>query len=210
MLGFEKKRWIITQLNKGKSVTYLARVLGVSRQAIYDIGHTFEERGLDALRDKPVGRPEEQLPLAVRQSIISLRKEGHGIRRIEGLLKIDRMTVSHNKIHKLLTLLEMMPPEPKKGRRRHYIRWERKHSNSLWQTDFCWVGKLDCWLCGWLDDHSRFVPVAEYVTEATTDSVLSLFEKTARKYGYPAQTLSDRGDQFHTNPEERPVGSWSM
>jgi len=82
VLGFEKKRWIITQLNKGKSVTYLARVLGVSRQAIYDIGHTFEERGLDALRDKPVGRPEEQLPPSIKQIIIGLRKKGQGIRRL--------------------------------------------------------------------------------------------------------------------------------
>ena len=115
------------------------------------------------------------------------------------MLKIDGINVSHNKIHKLLDRLGMVKREPKKARRNTYIRWERKHSNSLWQTDFSWIAKLDCWLCGWLDDHSRFVPVAEYLTEATTDNVLNLFEKGARKFGYPSQTLSDRGTQFYAN-----------
>ena len=91
----------------------------------------------------------------------------------------------------------MIPP--KKGRRKNYIRWERKHSNSLWQTDFCWIERLECWLCGWLDDHSRFVPIADYITEATTDNVITLFEKAAKKHGYPRQTLSDRGSQFYPN-----------
>ena len=126
------------------------------------------------------------------------RKEGHGIRRIEGLLKLEGIRISHNKIHRILTKLSMVTPEPKKGRRKNYIRWERKHSNSLWQTDFCWIERLECWL-GWLDDHSRFVPVMDYLTEATSDNVIELFEKAAKKHGYPRQTLSDRGTQFYLN-----------
>jgi putative transposase len=135
----------------------------------------------------------------LRQKIIDLRKEGHGIRRIEGLLKLDGIDVSHNKVHKLLARLKLVVPEPKKARRNKYIRWERKHSNSLWQTDFCWIEKLQCWLCAWLDDHSRFVPVAEYIKEATSDNAIRLFEKGAIRFGYPRQTLSDRGSQFYSN-----------
>ena len=93
--------------------------------------------------------------------------------------------------------MNLVIPEPKKGKRKQYIRWERKHSNSLWQTDFCWIEKLQCWLCAWLDDHSRFVPVAKYITNATTENVLRIFEKAAQRYGYPKQTLSDRGAQFY-------------
>ena len=44
-----------------------------------------------------------------------------------------------------------------------------------------------------MDDHSQFVPVAEYMTEATSDNVIRLFEKGAKRFGYPRQTLSDRG-----------------
>ncbi len=197
MLNFKKRKWIIDQLNKGVSVTRIARAQSVSRQAVYNLKRIYKKQGLKALEDKRIGRPEKRLPLETRQRIIILRKQGHGIRRIEGLLRLKGVNVSHNKIYKFLTRLGMVTPEPKKGRRKNYIRWERKHSNSLWQTDFCWIERLECWLCAWLDDHSRFVPVANYVTEATTDNVIKLFEKAAKKYGYPKQTLSDRGTQFY-------------
>lgn len=202
MLNFDKRKWIINQLNKGASVTYIARAQSVSRRAIYDLQKEYTDKGVSALQPKQIGRPEQQLPLSLRQRIIDLRKEGHGIRRIEGLLKLDGIEVSHNKIHKLLARLKLVVPEPKKARRNNYIRWERNHSNSLWQTDFCWVEKLECWLCAWLDDHSRFVPIAKYLTEATTDNVLNLFEKAAGKYGYPRETLSDRGAQFYAMRSE--------
>lgn len=199
MLDVNKKLWIINQLDKGKSVSSIAKARSISRQAVYDIKNAYVKHGIESLKIKKIGRPEEQLALEIRKKIINLRKEGHGIRRIEGLLKLEGINASHNKIHKLLTRLGMVTPEPKKGRRKNYIRWERKHSNSLWQTDFCWIERLECWLCGWLDDHSRFVPIAEYITEATTENVIELFEKAAEKHGYPRQTLSDRGTQFYNN-----------
>lgn len=199
MLNFDKRKWIINQLNKGTSVTYIARAQSVSRQAVYDLKKVYADKGMPALQPKQAGRPEQQLSSDLRQKVIDLRKEGNGIRRIEGLLKLDGIYISHNKIHKLLARLKLVVPEPKKARRNKYIRWERKHSNSLWQTDFCWIEKLECWLCAWLDDHSRFVPVAEYIKEATSDNVIRLFEKGAQRFGYPSQTLSDRGSQFYSN-----------
>ena len=197
MLSLEKKEWIIKQKKIGKlTASQIAMSQGISRRYVQKIWVTYHKEGL---KEKPLGRPEEELPLETKDRIINLRKQGHGIRRIEGLLKLKGVSVSHNKIHRLLTKLNMVTPEPKKGRRKNYIRWERKHSNSLWQTDFCWIERLECWLCGWLDDHSRFVPVLDYLTEATSDNVIELFEKAAKKHGYPRQTLSDRGSQFYPN-----------
>ncbi len=99
----------------------------------------------------------------------------------------------------MLSNAGLVEHNPKKGKRYHYIRWERKHSNSLWQTDFSYIARLQCWLCAWLDDHSRLITIAEYLTEATTDEVLRLFEKAAKRYSYPRETLSDRGTQFYAN-----------
>lgn len=200
MLTINQKLLIIEQKeDKGISIKDIAASQKVSRRTIERLLKEYREGGISSLQKKKHGRPEEQLTLDTRQKIMRLRKEGHGIRRIEGMLKLEGINVSHNKIHKLLTRLGMVTPEPKKGTRKKYIRWERKHSNSLWQTDFCWIERLECWLCGWLDDHSRFVPIAEYMTEATTDNVINLFEKATKKYGYPRQTLSDRGTQFYPN-----------
>jgi putative transposase len=203
MLTTDQKLLILEQRkDKGISIKDIAASQKVSRRTVERLLKDYREKGLSSLQNKRQGRPEERLNLDLRQKIIKLRKEGHGVRRIEGLLKLEGINVSHNKIHKLLIRLGMVTPEPKKGIRKKYIRWERKHSNSLWQTDFCWIERLECWLCGWLDDHSRFVPIAEYMTEATTDNVIELFEKAAKKYGYPRQTLSDRGTQFYPNMGE--------
>ena len=197
MLSLEKKKWIIKQKELGRlNDSQIAMSQSISRRYVQKIWSSHKENGL---LEMPLGRPKEEIPSRIKDNIIKLRKEGHGIRRIEGLLKLKGISVSHNKIHNLLTQLGMVVSEPKKGRRKNYIRWERKHSNSLWQTDFCWIERLECWLCGWLDDHSRFVPIAEYLTEATTGNVIELFEKAAKRYGYPRQTLSDRGTQFYPN-----------
>jgi|TARA_B100001971_G_C18255246_1_gene581526 transposase InsO family protein len=200
MIDIKKKLWIIQQKEDlGISIKEIADSQKISRRTVERLLKMYHDKGIKALEHKKIGRPEEQLSLEIRQRIIELKKESHGIRRTEGLLKLKGLHVSHNKIHRLLTRLGMVDHEPKKGRRKNYIRRERKHSNSLWQTDFCWIEKLECWLCAWLDDHSRFVPVADYFTEATTENVISLFEKGAKKFGYPKQTLSDRGTQFYPN-----------
>lgn len=197
MLSLEKKEWIVRQKKIGNLTdTQIAMSQGISRRYVQKIWVAFKGEGL---KEKQLGRPEEEIPARIKEKILGLRKEGHGIRTIEGLLQLEGILVSHNKIHRFLTSLGMVIPEPKKARRHNYIRWERKHSNSLWQTDFCWVERLECWLCGWLDDHSRFVPIADYMTEATSDNVITLFEKAAKKFGYPRQTLSDRGTQFYPN-----------
>ena len=198
MLTKEKKEWIIKQKKKEVlSTKSIADSQSISRRTVERIWKSYQEDGAAALSPKQIGRQEIEIPFAVKQQIIDLRKEGHGIRRIEGLLHLRNISVSHNKIHKILKRMNLVVPEPKKGKRKSYVRWERKHSNSLWQTDFCWIEKLGCWLCAWLDDHSRFVPAAQYISSATTENALLIFEKAAQKYGYPEQTLSDRGAQFY-------------
>ncbi len=37
MLDFNKRKWIVNQLNKGTSVTKIARAQAISRQSVYDI-----------------------------------------------------------------------------------------------------------------------------------------------------------------------------
>jgi putative transposase len=201
MLSLDKKKWIIWKKEVGTLTdSQIAMSQGISRRYVQKIWSAYKQG--DRL-DKQIGRPEEEIPFKIQNRIIKFRKQNHGIRRIEGLLSLEGLHVSHNKIHKFLRSLNLVNPEPKKGKRKSYIRWERKHSNSLWQTDFCWIERSKCWLCAWLDDHSRFVPIADYMTEATTDNVIDLFERAAKKHGYPKQTLSDRGTQFYPNLGER-------
>lgn len=201
MLTQKKKIWIIKQKKKALlSTKDIASAQRVSRRTVERLCRSYEEYGLSALQDKPRGRPKEEIPNHIKELVIKTKKEtGYGSRRIEGVLGLRGTHVPHNKIHYVLSKAGLVDYNPKKGRRYNYIRWERKHSNSLWQTDFCWVSRLDCWLCAWLDDHSRFIAIASYLTEATTENAINLFEKAASRYGYPRETLSDRGTQYYAN-----------
>lgn len=201
MLNVEKRLWIIKQRELNKlSVSEIASVQKVNRRTVERIWGAYNYHGKQGIVPKEVGRPKQKIPDDVEELIIKIKKNnGFGVRKIEGIIGLKGIKISHNKIHEILTNANLIEHNPKKGRRCNYIRWERKHSNSLWQTDFCWISKLDCWLCAWLNDHSRFVTAADYLTEATTENAINLFEKAAKKYGYPRETLSDRGTQFYAN-----------
>ena len=200
MLNFKKRIWIIKQKENGELTdSQIASAQRITRRAVQKIWVKYQINGLDDLRDKQFGRKVDEIPNKIQEEILKLRKEDYGIHAIEGLLKNKDIIISHNKIHRFLRSKGLVKLEPKKGRRYNYIRWERKHSNSLWQTDFCWDSKQDCWLTAWLDDHSRLITAAEYVTEATTDNSLRIFERGIKSYGLPRETLSDRGSQYYAN-----------
>ena len=144
----------------------------------------------------------DEIPKQIQGKILTLRKQNCGIRKITGLLEQEGIKISKEKVTRVLLANNLHVFEPKKGKRYKYIKWQRKHSNSLWQTDFCWVEKLGCWLTAWLDDHSRLITAADYITEATAEASLNLFEKSVRKWGLPRETLSDRGAQYYSGPGE--------
>jgi len=69
-------------------------------------------------------------------------------------------SINHNRIHKVLKEEGLALSEPRKWKRRKWIRYEREHSNSLWHTDWHqikdprWRGQ---WLIGYEDDSSRLM-----------------------------------------------------
>jgi transposase InsO family protein len=85
----------------------------------------------------------------------------------------------------------------KSRRQRTFIRFQRAHPNSLWQTDTKYHG--DHYLIAYLDDSSRYVPALELFEEATTDSVLHLLDDALCNGRVPNQMLSDHGTQYWSN-----------
>lgn len=69
--------------------------------------------------------------------------------------------IPHNIIHKILKDHGLASNDINKQRRRKWVKYERKHSMSLWHTDWYMIkddkrgsGK---WLIAYLDDASRFI-----------------------------------------------------
>ncbi|MEW6062850.1 MAG: DDE-type integrase/transposase/recombinase [Nanoarchaeota archaeon] len=198
MLNFKKKVWIVKQKDKGiLTDSEIASAQDVTRRAVQKIYSIYRLNGLQSLNDKPKGRRIDDILYNLQQEILKLRKEQYGVHKIEGLLKNKELIISHNKIHRFLKSKGLVKLEPKKGRRYKYIDWERKHSNSLWQTDYCWIPRYHKWMIAYVDDHSRLCTGASYTNEATTETAINLLDKAINKWNKPREVLSDRGSQFY-------------
>lgn len=123
-----------------------------------------------------------------------------GAVNLEKILKRDGINISHNKIHQCLKLNGLANTEPKKGRRRKWVRYERKHANSLWHTD--WHETALGQLIAYLDDASRYIVAFGIFKHATTENSLKVFYEGLRICGIPKQLLTDHGSQFCKDENE--------
>ena len=90
----------------------------------------------------------------------------------------------------------------KKQKRRKWIRYERKHSNSMWHTDY---KQLDDgrWFISYEDDASRYVTGWGVFDEATTEHAIEVLDQAIAGHGKPRSILSDRGSQFYATESEK-------
>jgi transposase InsO family protein len=81
------------------------------------------------------------------------------------------------------------------NKRIHWVKWQRKHPNSLWQMDGT---KIDegIWVLPIIDDCSRFcVGLAKFET-MNTGIVTKFLEKLIKTHGKPREILTDNGTEF--------------
>ena len=109
------------------------------------------------------------------------------------LLGIPR--IPHNRIHQILTEAGISRHLNKKIRRKNWVRYERKHSNSLWHADFSEPedGKQ---VIAYIDDAARKIVGYGKFDNATTDNALLVLDEAIKKYGKPVQIMTDHGTQF--------------
>jgi len=130
------------------------------------------------------------------ERVLNIRKEyNYGPNKIEALLKRENVNIGHNAIHRILVKHGLNNPLDNPRRTWGKNRFEREHSNSLWQTDFMMTVD-DKWMVTFLDDHSRFVVGCKINENATGENAIHLLEKSIEQFGTPKQVLSDRGTQF--------------
>jgi hypothetical protein len=108
----------------------------------------------------------------------------------------ESIRVSSGAVYKILKESNMITRTYKPRRQRTYIRFQRTHPDSLWQTDIKYYG--DEYLIAYLDDCSRYVPAIELYTEATTENLLSLTDDALSHGRTPSQVLSDHHNSTAT------------
>src|SRR3989338_4052054 len=94
---------------------------------------------------------------------------------IEQYLDEKGIHIGHNRIHKILLEAKLAKEEHRKKNRRKWVRYERKHSNSLWHTDWFEYKGKKCII--FIDDASRFIPCYGEFSNANTENSLRVFRK---------------------------------
>ena len=168
-------RYAMNQLEKGRRASVVAAELGVTPRHIRRLWAEFRETG-SAHVPRPPGRPALQPPsqeevqlvldayrlkVGVLRTAISLRRAGHDI--------------SYQRVYRIMKENGLVVPSEAKSRKRKWVRYERKHSNSMWHTD--WHTMKDPRMKGFclitfLDDASRCVTGAGLFSQATSENAV--------------------------------------
>ncbi len=200
-LNQRKIRWICREVEKDSlSMWQIARTQHITTQHARRVYEKY--MGVKHPRLLPSGRPPKAIKPEDTAFILEVRNEHPlGAVNLEKLLDFrNGVHMPHNKIHRILKAQGLAETEPKKSNRRKWIRYERRHSNSLWHADWFEVDKKQ-WIVI-IDDASRVaVAVVKFGNATAENSVLALNE-AVKTWGVPKQLMTDHGPQFSSVERE--------
>jgi transposase InsO family protein len=202
----EQRYKAVLEAAAGVSVTEVAERYGVSRQSVHAWIRRYDEGGLGALMDRsrrPASCPH-QVSAEVEVMICELRREhprwgplslGHALAKAGVSPAPSRMS-----IYRVLVRQGLIDPRPRKRPRDSYVRWEREAPMALWQLDIVGGAFLadgtEAKIVTGVDDHSRHCVICQVVARPTGRAVCLAFAAALRRFGVPAEVLTDNGKQF--------------
>ena len=205
-LDEEQVRWMMRQKAHGQmGNAEIAESMGVSSRWVRKLWSRYRfTRPEDITWPPRMGRPVEGLPGRREHSaVLSCCSQGRRMAvRLETIVERSiGIHITHHAIHDILKDEELVENQPAKARQRKWVRYERRYSNSLWHTDYKQLpdGK---WFVSFQDDASRLIVGFGVFDEATSDHAIKVLEEAIKRYGKPAQVLTDHGSQFYANEKE--------
>src|SRR4030042_6174567 len=128
----------------------------------------------------------------IEKEIIKLRnKTGFGDRKIA-----EFIDVGHTSISKILRENNLTNSNPSRKKRIKYIRWQRKHPNSLWQMDTS-DQKIEGKYCfAVIDDCSRYCIGLFALNRLSTNVIIKILDNLFLVHGKPREILTDNGSGF--------------
>jgi putative transposase len=199
-LNKRKIRWIVREIIKGNlSVYRIARIQRITPQHARRVYKKYN--GVKNPVLLPCGCKPKRITDGERKIVIGSYKEMHmSAVRLEAILKTKGIFMPHNRIHRILKEEGLAKNEPNKQRQRKWVRYERRHSNSLWHAD--WFEHDSEQLILIEDDASRLLVGFGAFKHATVENSARILKEAIDRYGYPKQLLTDHGTQFVSLPKE--------
>ena len=204
-LNRSKTAWIIRQKRKGQMTNReIAEVMGISVIWVKKLWARYRgTRPACIAHPCRTGRKVKSLPgrrdhSAVLQAYAS--KPGASS-FIYDILSHDGINISQRNIHSILLAAGSSERQPRKSRRRKWVRYERTYSNSMWHTDYKLLDD-GRWFIAYQDDASRLIVGYGVFDHATAENAIFVLKNAISRHGKPASILTDHGSQFYANEKE--------
>jgi transposase InsO family protein len=202
----EQRYRAVLEVEAGCPVTEVAQRYGVSRQSVHAWVRRYRDGGLAGLADRS-HRPAEcphQTAASVEALVCELRRSHPrwGPQRLA--YELERRDVdpvpSLATLYRILVRNTLIVPGQRRRPRSSYVRWEREAPMELWQLDVMGgvmlIDGRELKLISGIDDHSRFIVIAQLVVRASGRAVCQAFAGAMRAFGVPGEVLTDNGKQF--------------
>jgi len=199
-LNERKIRWILRAKDRGYTKKEVAQIYKINPRWVQKLWSEYRRTG--HIRIRLVGRPRKHIPLDQIKLILTEHPRNSGAKILEKkIFAKHKIRIPHNTIHMVLKQAGYANDEPNKQKQRKpWIRFERKHSLSLVQTD--WYESKNIpgkWMIPFLDDASRkILSIDEYNNPTAKNAIKTLRKaiKVSLPYGGISAVLSDNGSQF--------------
>ena len=147
-----------------------------------------------------------KVTLEAEKQIIDLRsKTGWGAKKLHQYLK--KLDVSERTINLVLKRNNLTRKDHNRGQRKKYVRFERKHANSLWHIDdseFGDKGKI----IAIVDDATQYCVGILHVPTVTTKIATQFLDEVIEKFGLPNQIISDNGAPYGFRSKSSRFDKW--
>ena len=180
----------------------IARVYDITPRRLQQLWAQYRSTGKIPTLHKP-GRPKKPPDPGEEELVLETYEKHHVCAVIlEHLIQKEHgHRVPHNRIHRYLVKHGYAAKNPKKQRRRRWVRYERKHSMSLWHMDWFQVDKLGSELGKWMvavqDDASRRIMGYGVFDNATAKHSVEVLKQAMQTHGVPDSVITDKGPQFY-------------
>ena len=192
------RKWVVDRYEEGWSMWRICRERRLPQSTVHRWLRWAEE-GRE-LTDRKRGRRAGVRPVTGREDVVHevavMRNSWRwGPRKITRELRRQDLRLAEGSVYAIMKREDLNEPLPRPRRKHAYIRFEREHSNSMWQTDWKQID-ADHWLTAYLDDHSRFVPGAVITEGPTTAASIALLEDCVTEWGTPREILTGHDVQY--------------
>ena len=144
----------------------------------------------------------------IEQAVIDLRnKTGWGQEKLYPHL--SHLGISERSIKRIIKKHHLCRETRLRGKRIKWIRWQRKHPNSLWQIDHTdEQDQFNCYTLSVLDDCSRYSLTLVKLKEVKTNIVTKILDELIKKFGKPREILTDNGSAYGLNSKHSKFDVW--